>query len=513
MDAAEKVVFNTAILYIRLLIVMILGLLITRIVLDSLGEINYGIYTLVAGVIGVLGVLQSAMSNTSMRFISHSLGSGDKDLLRSTFSTTLKIHLLFGVLIFVFIEIGGLFFFKYFLDIPADKIFDAKILFHFMAITVFISVIAVPYDAVIYAHENILFLSIVDLIGIILHLLLAISLIYLSDFLLIIYGGGILLIETIKRIIKQRYSYRKYPECKYDPHKSKDKVLIRSILSFSGWNFFGSIAAISISQFRSVLLNIFFGVRINASEGIAKTVTNNINTVSANLTQAINPQLVKSEGGGDRERMLRMTSISTKLSVFLYSIFAIPVFIELPYLFILWLKEVPDFAVIFARLSLIAIFIEKFSFQLTNAIRAVGDIRNLTVTESFIIFLNLPVTYFLFKMDFPEHTIYTIGIFITAIIYFERLYFAKNILKIKLIKFVKETLLVSAVPLFLSIILVYLVNVSFDKGLFRAFFSFILFAISYSFLFINFSLTRNEYKKFKSILKKIFIRKNNDKFN
>ena len=334
---------------------MAIGLFTTRLVLGALGETNYGIYSLVAGVVGMLAVLQSAMSSASMRFMAHSLGSDNEILILKTFNTTLFLHIIIGLVVVAIIETGGYFMFDYLLKIPEDKVFDAKVVFHFMALTTFVSIIAVPYDAVINSHENLLALSIADVIGSFFKLGLAIYLTVSHFNLLILYGFGMFVIQIIMRIIKQQYSVTHYKECTLNFKKYVDKSLSREILYFSGWNLFGSIASMSVTQVRSVLLNMFFGVTINAADGISKTASGQVNLVSTSLTSAINPQLVKSEGSGDRQKMLHITNISTKFSVFLFALFAIPVILETPYLLNLWLKNVPDYAVIFVRLTLIGL--------------------------------------------------------------------------------------------------------------------------------------------------------------
>jgi len=452
MKAAERVIFNTAILYLRLIIVMIIGLFTTRLVLDALGEINYGIYTLVAGVVGMLAILQSAMATTSMRYMSHSIGTGNKEVIANTFNTTLFLHIVIGFIILLFIEVGGYFMFEYFLQIPDDKLFDAKVVYQFMALTTFVTIIAVPYDAVINSRENLLLLSFVDILGSVLKLALAIYLTITNLNLLIIYGLGMFVVQFILRILKRHYSIRNYDECKINFKRYIDKVKLKEILAFTWWNLFGSIASVSVMQMRSLLLNIFFGVKVNAAEGISKTASNQVNTVSVNLTRAINPQLVKSEGAGNRDRMLQITNISTKFSILLFSLFAIPVIIETPYLLNLWLKDVPEYAVIFTRLTLITLLISKFTFEITNAIRAVGRIKEFQLIETLLYVLNIPIAYILFKQDYSPEYIYYVAIVISILTTFYRLYIGQKIANLKIKNFINNALMPSVVPIILAFI-------------------------------------------------------------
>lgn len=175
-----------------------------------------------------------------------------------------------------------------------------------------------------------------------------------------------------------------------------DKKYAKEILSFTGWNLFGSLASVITIQVRSIILNSFFGVRLNAAEGVSKNASAPINMIASSMTRAINPLLVKSEGGGERNKMLDITVLSTKYSIFLFSIFSIPVIFEAPYLLKLWLHDVPEYAIIFCQLSLVAMLIEKFTFQLTDAFRAVGDIKYFQISETIVRFIYIPIIYLLF---------------------------------------------------------------------------------------------------------------------
>lgn len=506
MQAANKIVFNTGVLYIRLIIGLFIGLFTTRMVIGSLGETNYGVYMLVAGVVSMLGILNSNMSNTSMRFMAHSLGSGDKEKILKTFNTTLFLHFIIAVIVVVLMEIGGWLLFKYLLNIPEGKVFDAKIIFHFMVLTTFITVISVPYDALINAHENLLALSIVDLLGSLLSLAVAIYLTYSNCNLLILYGFLMFLVQLLLRIIKQWYSKVKYEECKIRFRSYVDRSLVKSILSFTGWNLIGSITSIAGVQVRSIVINMFFGVKLNAAEGLAKTVSTQVNMVSVSLTRAINPQLMKSEGAGDRDRLIRITSTGSKYSAFLFALFGIPVLIEAPYLFALWLEKVPEFTVIFFQLLLVGQLMEKFTFQIGNAIRAVGKIRNFQIVESVLPILTIPVSYYLFKVGYGPTWIYIVGlmaIFLTAGV---RLYFGKYIVGINVMEYIKTGIIPALVPLLISASLTITLKNIIGEGLLQL----ILVGISYMSFFIAFfwflGVKQAEKTMIRSMLKSLFSR-------
>jgi len=452
MKPVNKIILNTTVLNARLLIGLVIGLFTTRLILSGLGETNYGIYALVAGVIGMLGILNASMSNASMRFMAHSLGTGNQEVIIKTFNSTLFLHFLIGLIVIAIMEIGGGLMFNYLLNIPVGNVSDAKIIFHLMVITSFITIISVPYDAVINAHENILLLSLVDLLGNIISLGIAVYISYSTGDLLIIYGFLTLLTQIILRIIKQWYSRTKYQECKINFRTYLDKDILKTILSYSGWNLFGSIAAISITQVKSIFLNMFFGVSVNAADGISTTVSGQVNMISISMTRALNPQLVKSEGKGDRQRMLRFTELSTKFSIFLFAICAIPVILETSYLLTIWLKIVPKYSVIFSQLILITIFIEKFTFEITTAIRAVGKIRFYTVSETLLLICNIPIIYFVLRLGYPPYFVFGVGIISSFLAAAVRLYFGTKIAGMNVKSFLRNGIRPILIPLLMATI-------------------------------------------------------------
>lgn len=500
MQPANRVIYNTAILYIKLIVGLIVGLITTRLVLSALGEKDFGIYALVAGVIGMLGILNTSMSSASMRFIAHGLGSEDTGTIKKTFNTTLTLHFFIGIAVLLLMEIGGFVLFNYFLNIPEEKISDAQIIFHIMVISSFITIISVPYDAVMNAHENMLALSLVDLLGVFLSLCVALVITLVSGNLLIIYGFLTLFVHLTLRILKQLYSVRKYSECKIDLKKYFDKDMSKKILSFSGWNLFGSIASISVTQARSVILNMFLGVSVNAADGISTKVSEQVNMISVSMTRALNPQLIKSEGGGRRKRMIYLTVISSKFSSYLFAIVAIPIIVEAPHLLSLWLKNVPEYAIIFCQLTLVHLLIEKLTFEITTAIRAVGIIKNYTIAETTIKVLNLPIAFTLLHIGFSPYYVFVASIFISIITTFLRLYFGQKIIGIKVREFTKDAIKPILLVIFSSFLISYLPHLFLQQSILRLLLTFFVSTLSTSLIVIFWGLTDNELKRIKDVL-------------
>lgn len=490
--STHKVFHNTLILYSQLFIGMIIGILTMRIVLNALGDVDYGIYMLVAGVVGLLNILNSSMTNTSMRFLAHSLGARNEETSLKAFNSTLYLHYIIGIIVVIVMEAGGWILFKYLLNIPIDKLFDAKIVYQFMVITTFVSIISVPYDAVMNSHENMLALSIADILYSLFKLGAAIFLLHTLSNKLILYGFLIMCIQIIQRIIKQIYSKRKYPECKKYINKYKDKELTKKILSYTWWNLFGSIASISVTEVRGIILNIFFGVKLNSADGVSKTASGTVNQLSVNLTRAINPQIMKSEGGGDRTKMLKISYSATKFSTFLFALVGIPIIIEAPMLFNIWLVNVPEYSVAFFQYSLILILLEKFTFQIVTAIQAVGEIKIFQIVESTLFVLTIPVIYLTLRLDENPVSIYKSLIPIYFAIGAFRLYFGKKIVGLLPSKYITEVIL----PLFFSITLSFVITIIphyfMESNLFRILTTTIISALILSLMFWNIVINSTE---------------------
>jgi len=467
----KKVVFNTGIIYTRVIVRLVLGLFTTRLVLIALGETDYGIYILVAGLIGMLEVVNISLTISSMRFIANSIGSGDEEAMNKSFNSAIFIHLILGFIVVLFMEMAGLVFFEYILNIPADRIGDAKIIFHIMVITTFISLITVPFGSILGAYENFLPGSIASIGNAVFNLAVAIFIVIWSSDQLIIYGFLILIGQILRRIVMQIYFWTKYKVIRLNFKKYVVKRLIIDMLSFTGWSMFGVLSWAITVQLRSVIINMFFGVRLNAANGVSATLTGQLGVVSESLTEAIQPQIMKSEGGGDREKMLRLTQVAAKYSVFLLTIFSIPVFIEAPYLLRLWLQEVPEFTVVFCRLMIINMIIERYTFPITTALQSVGNIKMITFVTLIISVLGIPAIFYLFNRGMPPQTIYLVGIGVSLVKTVARLHIGKRVAGINIRSYLNYVFFRGTLPLFLGIVFAPIPFLTMEEGFLRLFFT------------------------------------------
>ena len=500
MDKTNRIIYNTGIVYVQLIISTIISLLSVRYVLQALGEEDYGVYMLVAGVVHMLNVLSGSMSNTSMRYMSHSLGKKDLDISLKTFNTTLYIHYILAILVAIILEVGGWIMFEWILNIPEDKIFAAKLVYQFMIVTTIVTIVSVPFDAVINSHENLLFLSIINVLDSIFVIGIAVFLLYYNGNRLIMYGFLLMVVQIIFRIVKQIYTRRNYLECRVNFRKYRDKELRKSILSFTGWELVRSLATVCSTQMRGILINMFFGVKLNAAEGIGKKVNSHLNVVSTGITRAITPQMNKSEGGGNRSQLIHLTYTGVKYTTFMYCLLAIPLMIEIQYILDLWLKDVPEYTALFCQMCILLLMIDKFTWQIGNAIRAVGRIKEIQLFGSVIAFLTVVVSYFVFKAGAGPLSVYLVSLSFCPLTIAIRFYYGKKIVGLEPASFVKNTTWPVVFPIITGLVCALPVHLLMSEGFLRFCLVFLVFTLIDFIVYWFFCVTKSEQKKIKDIV-------------
>jgi O-antigen/teichoic acid export membrane protein len=484
---------------------MIIGLYSTRLIYNALGETNFGIFTVIGSTIGLLTILNTALNSTTMRFIGYSIGSQKNDLIGETFQSAITTHLIIGIFLILVLEIAGYQIFNNLINIPTDKIDDSRYLFHFVVLITFFTVIFVPFEAIISANEDFVFLSILDIISALLRLIIAATLfIVQSNWILSYYGLFLLIIQIISLLAAIIYIKLKYKQYQTKFRFEGNWIIIKEMLSYGKWSLLSSITGMGLNQGKDIIFNMFFGVGLNASNGIANTIGSNVNNFASSLSKAFNPALFKSEGAGNRNRLLELMETSSKFSIYLYILIAIPIYFKADYLVLLWLKSIPQFSVILIRLFIIMMFIEKLTFEITTAIRAVGNIKGIIIFESIVKILPIPISYFLFLNGFQPQYFLISMIFASVIITFSRLFFAKKILSINIMHYVKTVILRPTIICLSSYFSMFVVFKNTSDSLLIIFGEFFFTATILSLLIILLGLTKKEKQIFSSTYKKIY---------
>ncbi len=429
----------------------------TRLILNALGSTDYGIFNLVAGVIAMLSFLNNAMATSTQRFLSYYQGKKDVPMQRQVFNNSLILHLIIGVALVILLEVGGIYLFDQFLNIPSSRLDSARSIYHFMSGTVFFTVLTVPFTGSLVARENMLWVAVVNISETLLRLAIALYLINAAGDKLMLYGMLTALVSVISFMLYAIYCYQKYPECSVSRTSfHTDRNLLQQLTSFAGWNLFGSLCAVGRNQGLAVLLNLSFGAVINAAYGIAIQVSGQLAFFSSTLLRAINPQIMKSEGALDRSRMLRLSMIASKFSYFLLAFIAVPCIFEMHTILEFWLKNVPDHTVVFCQLTLIGSLTNQLTIGLQSGIQAVGKIKAYQAVVGTVILMNIPMAYLLFKLGYPPYFALVSFIGIEFIACCLRLYFLHKVGGLKISSFFNTVIINELIPTLTLILTCYL---------------------------------------------------------
>lgn len=415
MQAATKVVFNTVILYAKILISMAISLVSVPLVLKALGASDYGLYNLIAGIVAMLAFLNNSMTVSSQRYMSVAMGEGNVSKINSIYNASFILHLILAISIAIALEIIGLPSIGK-LNIAPERLWCAKIIFHFLVLSMFSKVIAVPFDALMNAHEDMLAFSVIELIDSLIMLSIALVLQFVSSDKLVFYGVAVSSIAVLTLLMKWGWCRHAYKSFRLNLKGKANKPLIKEMLGFTSWNLFGGLAMMGRNQGVAVIFNLFLGTIANAAYGIANQINGALSHFSSTFQRAINPQLMKSEGMGNRARLQKISIISSKFSVLALCLFAVPLIIEMDDVLQIWLQgNIPDSTLELSRCILILSIIYQFSSGLMSSIQATGQIKNYTITMGLLILTNIPIAYILLKLEYPIHYV-TIGFIVIEMI-------------------------------------------------------------------------------------------------
>ncbi len=377
----KRIVINTFLLYGKTLITLCISLFTTRLVLAALGELDFGVYGTVGGAIAMLSVLNLAMARATQRFMNYAEGGDDKERQISVFNNTVLLHFALGLMIVLIMAALYYPLFHGIFNIPEDRLTAAKFIYLFLSISTFFAITSVPYTAIISAHEDFLYFSIVGVFISILKLVAAIILTYYMQDRLVLYGLMLAAISVINRMVQRIYCKIKYEECIFAPRRYASLRVAKEIGIFSGWNFIGSIAQMAGNHGSNILMNHFFGATIIASKNIGDQISTQVSVLTNNMTKALAPAIVKSEGGGNRQMMIHLAFISGRFGVLLFLVLAIPFMFNSEGLLGLWLKTIPGWAVLFCQLQVFRVMMEQLFRCLATMLIAEGTISHLNVID------------------------------------------------------------------------------------------------------------------------------------
>ena len=395
----RRIAKNTVALYLRMFLTMIVGFYTSRVVLNTLGVQDYGIYGVVGGVIAMMGFLNAAMAGATSRFLTFELGRGDSERLAKTFSSALIIHMGIALVVMVLGETVGLWFLCNKLVIPPSRMEAAHWVYQLSIMSSMIGITQAPYDASIISHEKMNVYAYVEILNSLLKLAIVYLLVLGHFDKLKLYAVLTLAVSVTIMLIYRVYCLRHFKETHF--HWVWDKAILKPLLSFSGWNIYGNFGSIVYQQGTNFVINFFFGVIMNAAVNVGLTIANVVNSFASNVMIAFRPQIIKHYAQGDVKAMQDLTIIALKVILIIYALVAIPTFIESDDLLAIWLVKVPKYSNIFCRLLLISIFFEVMRYILIIDIHSSGNVKLVSAFSGTIMSLVPVITFFLFKLGLP----------------------------------------------------------------------------------------------------------------
>lgn len=406
---------------------MCISLYTSRVVLNALGVLDYGINNVVGGVISMMGLINSSMTVSTQRFLNYAMGKNDMVLLNKYFSSSFFIFLLLCILFFVLSETIGLWIINTKLVIPDNRIYAAICVFQFSILSTIVSLLTNPYSSAIIAHEKMSIYAYISIFDACLKLSIAFLITNVSYDRLITYSFLLLSSTIIQSLIYVIFCLYNFKECKL--HIIFDKHLYKEVLSFSGWNLFGAMSNFVKGQGLNILLNMFFNPAVNAARGIAYQVNNAISNFYSNFYMAARPQLIQYYAGKEYNSFFLLLFRSARLSFFLVLIFSLPLILETNYIIQLWLGRIPDYVVPFFRLIIIITAIDAIVAPLNTASSATGNVKIYQIVLSSLNIANLPISYLCLKFGHSPIIVFQISLSIAFINLFVRAFLIKRLIK------------------------------------------------------------------------------------
>ena len=435
----KRIAKNTAVLYIRMIVMMIISFYTSRVMLNALGVEDYGINNVVGGLVAMFSLISGSLSGSVSRFITYGLGKGNITELKKIFATAINIHIILAIIVVIAIETVGVWFLNNKMVIPAERLYAANWVLQCSVVTFAIGLLSVPYNAAVIAHEKMSAFAYMIIFDAVARLAIVFSIKYYGGDRLILLAILNIIPTIISQMIYWIYCKRNFQECTYT--FIWDKKIYKEIFSFATWNFIGSTAGLMKDQGINIAINLFSGPTVNAARGIAMQVNAIISRFIQNFTIAINPQIIKDYAVGNLDRMHKLIFTGTRFSFYLFMFLSIPVFFEIESILYLWLGQVPEHTVLFSRLVLVLTLCEIISQMLITAQNATGKIRNYQIVVGGILLMNFPVSYLLLYLGFAPESTLVVAIIISQICLATRLYFLRTSVKLPITKFIKEVYL------------------------------------------------------------------------
>lgn len=466
----KRIAKNTILLYIRMGMSLLVSLYTSRVILNTLGIDDFGIYNVVGGIVAMVGFLNASMSGATSRFLTFELGKGDFQRLKDTFSSAFIIHVGIALLVFIFAETIGLWFLYNKLVIPEGRMAAAAFVYQISIFTMVLEITQVPYSASILSHERFGIFAYLEILTVSLRLG-SVYVLLVGDWdKLKLYSVLVFLSAFLVMMIYRLYCIRQFKECHF--HWTYKKEILKPMLSFSGWDLYGNICVTARHQGMIMLLNMFWGTAINAAAGIALTVQTTISNLVYNILSAFNPQIIKQYACGEYEYMKRLMLHCCRFMSILFMLLAIPLLFEMHFVMHIWLGIIPEHAVDFARIALVTNWIGLNNSIFIIPIYATGKIRRYSFITGSIFLTTLFVMYFMLKLGGNSVSVFVCMMFSNLIVLLADMAILKSQIKdFPLCLFLRQAFIPIFSVLLITLPAFFLMNYYMEEGWGRLFLS------------------------------------------
>ncbi len=503
-ETNKRIAKNSLMLYLRMLITMAVSLYTSRVVLNALGVNDFGVYNVVGGVVLLFSSLNTTMATAVQRFLNFEMGAKNPKRLNEVFNTSMIIHIIIALLVFVLLESVGVWFLNNKLNIPSESLSAANWVLQFSIFTFIVSVLSVPYDATIVANEHMKAFAYISIVEVTLKLLVAFSLTIFSFDKLKMYAVLMFSVSVILRLVYGVYSKRHFAETNFK--WLLNRTLFVQMISFAGWNLIGVSSTLIRTQGVNVVLNLFYGTVVNAAMGIAFQVKQAVDNFSNNFLAALNPQITKSFAAKDFDYLFELVFKGSKYAFFLVFLLTMPIIIESNYILTLWLKNVPEYTVVFVRLILINAIIESMSKTLIQVMFATGDIKRYQIIVGSVTILNLPISILFLYLNFEPQVTLVISIIIALFALIIRLKMLRSMVNFPALLYFKQVIrlviLVAIMASIVPVLLHFFVDAGFVRFILVTLSSFISVALAVFFIGLSADEQNFIISKIRRILRK-----------
>ena len=502
----KRIAKNTLLLYVRTLFIMLVTLYTSRVVLNTLGVTDYGIYNVVGGVVAMFGFINGSMSSATQRYITFALGRGDMENLQKVFCTALQIHVLIAVLIIILGETVGLWFMYTQMQIPADRMDAAFWVLQCSIVSTAVMVISVPYNADIIAHEKMSAFAYISILEAVLKLTIVFALVLSPFDRLIFYAFLILAVQLLIRLCYSHYCSKHFEESKY--RHVWDKSLFKEMTGFAGWSIFGNLAGVLFGQGLNMLLNVFFGPVVNAARAVSVQVQNAIQQFVGNFQIALNPQITKTYAKGEIDEMHKLMFRSARFSFYLLFFLSLPVLFETEFILTVWLKTVPDNTIVFLRIIICISLLYTLSNPLAIANQATGKVRKYQALCGSILLMILPVSYVCLKLGCPAYSVFIVHFVMESIAQLARMIMLRPLIGIRIADYLKNIYARVVAVIALSVLVPFVVYENMDDTVVRFFAMCLICVLSVGTVVYTVGLSKNErvfiWTKAMTMMNKVF---------